>query len=393
MIRNIVIAGHTNPTMDRRRFEMCEHKGIGHPDTLTDAMCEAASRALSRAYLEAFGCIRHHNLDKGLLLAGRSVPRFGGGTILQPMRVWICGRATPLGEGGETARIVEEAARLCLKRSTRYDLRCDISAEIGEGSSNLTRLFGGAGEVPVANDTSFGTGFAPLSRLEGAVLNIARLLREPAFRQAFPAVGDDFKIMGYRCHGNLSFIVAQAFVDQYVDSVAHYFVIKQAILDYLEDRLNLRGHLRINTLDDPHAVDERGVYLTVTGLSGEMGDDGQVGRGNRVNGLITPCRPMSLEAVAGKNPAAHVGKLYNVLASLMARDIYEQIDEVEEVCVHLLSAIGEPINQPQLAGIAVTSRHRLSERTRTLVEEIVDSNLANLPKVIDLLLDEQISLF
>jgi len=45
-------------------------------------------------------------------------------------------------------------------------------------------------------------------------------------------------------------------------------------------------------------------YLTVTGTSAEAGDDGQVGRGNRANGLITPCRPMSLEAVAGKIPSA-----------------------------------------------------------------------------------------
>ncbi len=33
-----------------------------------------------------------------------------------------------------------------------------------------------------------------------------------------------------------------------------------------------------------------------SGLSAETGDDGQVGRGNRVNGLITPNGPMSLEA-------------------------------------------------------------------------------------------------
>jgi S-adenosylmethionine synthetase len=50
------------------------------------------------------------------------------------------------------------------------------------------------------------------------------------------------------------------------------------------------------------------VYLTVTGTSAEAGDDGEVGRGNRVNGLITPYRPMSLEAAPGKNPVTHVGK-------------------------------------------------------------------------------------
>src|SRR5690606_40191772 len=62
------------------------------------------------------------------------------------------------------------------------------------------------------------------------------------------------------------------------------------------------------------------VYLTVTGTSAESGDYGQVGRGNRANGLITPHRPMSLEAVAGKNPVTHVGKLYNLLASRIAAE-------------------------------------------------------------------------
>lgn len=280
MTQNIVIERLTSPTMDRRSFEMCEHKGIGHPDTLTDAMCEAASQALSRAYLDAYGCVQHHNLDKGLLLAGRSAPRFGGGSILQPMRVWICGRATPLDKSGEAERIAVEAARHCLTQSTRHAMLCEIATEIGQGSGNLTRVFDMTGAVPIANDTSFGIGFAPLSKLECAVLGMAHLLREPAFRQAFPAAGDDFKIMGYRHDGNLSFIVALAFVDHYVESVAHYVTIKQAVLDYLEDGLDLKGRIRINTLDDPHAVDERGVYLTVTGLSGEMGDDGQVGRGN-----------------------------------------------------------------------------------------------------------------
>ena len=68
----------------------------------------------------------------------------------------------------------------------------------------------------------------------------------------------------------------------------------------------------VNALDDPKASDESGIYLTVTGLSAEQGDDGEVGRGNRVNGLITPSRAMSLEAAAGKNAVAHVGKLYNL---------------------------------------------------------------------------------
>ncbi len=57
--------------------------------------------------------------------------------------------------------------------------------------------------------------------------------------------------------------------------------------------------VHVNTADD---IKKKSVFLTVTGTSAEMGDDGSVGRGNRCNGLITPNRPMSMEATSGKNP-------------------------------------------------------------------------------------------
>ena len=65
------------PPVAERRLEICEHKGLGHPDSLTDGACEAAAVALARAYREAFGAPMHFNVDKGLLVAGSSAPRFG----------------------------------------------------------------------------------------------------------------------------------------------------------------------------------------------------------------------------------------------------------------------------------------------------------------------------
>ena len=66
------------------------------------------------------------------------------------------------------------------------------------------------------------------------------------------------------------------------------------------------------------------MYLTLLGTSAEQGDSGQVGRGNRVCGLISLNRPMSVEAAAGKNPVSHVGKIYNVLAHELAMRIYAE---------------------------------------------------------------------
>jgi S-adenosylmethionine synthetase len=187
--------------------------------------------------------------------------------------------------------------------------------------------------------------------------------------------------------------IAVAFVDRHVEGVASYFAIKHAMREYLADHLDAPAEIRINTLDDPAATDETGVYVTVTGLSAEMGDDGQVGRGNRVNGLITPNRNMSLEAAAGKNPVSHVGKLYNVLAMLMARDLHERVEEVDEVSVSLLSAIGEPTDQPQVAAIEVAAQHGISPELIRKATAVADEWLGKIGTVTELILNEQVTVY
>jgi S-adenosylmethionine synthetase len=131
----------------------------------------------------------------------------------------------------------------------------------------------------------------------------------------------------------------------------------------------------------------------VTGLSAEMGDDGQVGRGNRVNGLITPNRNMSLEAAAGKNPVSHVGKIYNVLATLMAKDLHERLEEVDEVGVTLLSAIGKPTDQPQVAAIEIGTRHGVSAELIREATSVADEWLGKIGTITNLIIEEKVTLY
>lgn len=332
-------------------FEICEHKGIGHPDSLCDGVAEAVSRALCRAYLSAYGAVQHYNVDKALLAGGQSAPRFGGGRLIMRPRMIICGRATEL-HGIDLSDFVSAAARDYLATA----LRCApdvfaIESAVRPGSPNLQRVIGGATAVPRANDTSFGAGFAPDTALERSVLRTADVLRSAAFRSQFPAAGDDFKIMGHRARDARRLTLALALRDCEVRSVADYFSAKAAIAEYLHAAVDFDGLIAINALDDPAATDVDGIYLTVTGLSAEHGDDGQVGRGNRVNGLITPGRPMSLEAAAGKNAVAHVGKLYNVLAHRVAHAIAAGRPDVAHVSVQILSTIGSPVDEPELIAI------------------------------------------
>ena len=110
---------------------------------------------------------------------------------------------------------------------------------------------------------------------------------------------------------------------------------------------------------------EEGYYLTVTGTSAEMGDDGSVGRGNRANGLITPNRPMSMEATSGKNPLNHVGKIYNLLSNRMAEDIVKEVEGVQQVHIMILSQIGKPIDHPKAASAQIILKDGYSMGGRT----------------------------
>ncbi|MCI4348950.1 MAG: methionine adenosyltransferase, partial [Thermoplasmata archaeon] len=147
-----------------------------------------------------------------------------------------------------------------------------------------------------------------------------------------------------------------------------------------------------NTADDP----ELGrFYLTVTGLSMEAGDDGSVGRGNRANGLITPCRPMSLEASAGKNPVNHVGKIYNLLGILIANDIVQEAKgNIREVHVRILSQIGRPVDEPQIAGIQILPAEgvRLS-KVKSDAESVANRWFDDIGSIPQRLLTDKLSVF
>jgi S-adenosylmethionine synthetase len=133
--------------------------------------------------------------------------------------------------------------------------------------------------------------------------------------------------------------------------------------------------VHVNTADD---IRNQSVYLTVTGTSAEMGDDGSVGRGNRCNGLITPNRPMSMEATSGKNPINHIGKIYNLLSTMIARECVEKVDGVEEMYIRLLSQIGKPIDFPLVASVQVLPKAGFTLRDiNSEIEGIVDERLAN----------------
>lgn len=322
-------------------YEAVERKGPGHPDSLADSVSEAVSRGLCQAYMEEFGTVLHHNVDKVLIIAGESQPEYGGGEIIKPMTIVIGGRATREFQGKKIPMeeiAIGAAEDVLRERAPRA--RFIVDPRMGAGSPELRDLLE---EGPTrSNDTSIGVGFAPYTPVEATVYRAEELARNTR------GVGEDVKIMGIRQGERLQLVVAAATVSEYVHSHSQYHEVLDTVRERVE-QIDWPGELEVIVNAADRGDD---IYLTVTGTSAEMGDDGATGRGNRLNGLITPGRPMTIEAPHGKNPVNHVGKIYNILAQHISEDIADMrgVDGAE---ITLVSEIGAPLEEPLLRGARV----------------------------------------
>lgn len=372
--------------------EVVERKGLGHPDTICDALAETLSRNLCREYRERFGEILHYNVDKALLCGGRAAPAFGGGVVLGPITIYLAGRATTE-VGSEFVPIKEIAVEgsIAWLRANFHALdpqrHVHIDAVVQPGSQDLQELFSRRNErrVSLANDTSIGVGYAPLSALERLVLAVEREINARDRDREHPGWGEDIKVMGVRRGDEVDLTIACAMIGGYLAHIDDYLAEKVAMERVVHGLASQHGFPRcevsVNAADDLAA----GItFLTVTGTSAEAGDDGQVGRGNRANGLITPCRPMSLEAAAGKNPATHVGKIYNVVARDIAETLVATLPEIAAAQCLMVSQIGSPVTKPAMIEIKLATRDGFPvARVESRVAEIVVDCLTSVPTLVE----------
>jgi len=385
--RNIHVAPESGLPVEEQQIEVVERKGIGHPDSICDGVAESVSRALAQTYLDRFGKVLHYNTDETQLVAGTAAPAYGGGEVLEPIYLLVVGRATKEFEGEKipAETIALRAAREYLAESFPHlDLGTDIvvDVEFGEGSGDLQTVFGEEATVPNANDTSYGVGHAPLSETEQIVYNTERRLTGE-YADTNPVVGQDVKVMGKREGDAIDVTVAVAMVDEYIGNLDEYVAAVKGVREYVE---NLAAEytdrdvtVYVNTADD---YEEESIYRTVTGTSAEQGDDGSVGRGNRANGLITPNRPMSMEATSGKNPVNHIGKIYNLLSTQIAQSVAEEVDGIRQVQIRLLSQIGSPIDEPHVADAMVVTEDGVAVGDiESEVEAAIDAELENVTEV------------
>jgi len=390
LARNIVVEEFKQEPLEKQKLEVVERKGLGHPDSICDAILDRVSVELSKEYLKKFGAIMHHNADKSLLVAGEVETRFGGGEVKQPMLLIFGDRATKEVEGTRISvkDIAVHAAKNWVKENLRFvdpEKHMRYQVELRPGSAALADIFKRKGRVFSANDTSAAVGYAPMTWTEQLVLKTERYLNSKEFKKEFPESGEDVKIMGFRKNDEICLTVGMAFVDRFVESEDDYFRKKGEILErlrtFVEGNFDVKKFtLDLNTLD-VRGRGVGGVYLTVLGTSADGADSGQVGRGNRPNGVIPLNRHVGSEAAAGKNPVSHVGKIYNLLTHRIANEIYSQVSGLDEVYVWLVSQIGKPIDEPAIAVARVITKPGATiESVRGRIAEVVDAELKQIDK-------------
>ena len=388
-MENLVISHGRDVVPSKLPVEIVERKGQGHPDYLCDKAAEEMSIAISKWYIKNTGRILHHNLDKAVLAGGQSYARIGHGEILEPIYLLLVGRAVGVnskinGRFLPIGKLVIETTKNWLQKDLPHlNIAHDIIIDykVRSGSTDLVGNFEESTEIPLANDTSIGIGYAPLTKIEKLTYQTERMLNDPATKKKNPAIGEDIKIMGVRHKNKIDLTIACAMICTELVDVDHYFATKEEIqsltLDLAAKIWDGDISVDVNVADVPG--NEDCLYLTVTGTSAEQGDDGQVGRGNRTNGLITPYRPMTLEAAAGKNPISHVGKTYNIAAKKVCEEVVNELS-VENVDCYLVSKIGKKITEPQLIEVALVGGTKDS-KTKRRIEEIVQEQMNKMPEI------------
>lgn len=395
-----MIAIEKIPCLGNLNFQVVERKGMGHPDTLVDELAAKMNAAYARYCLKNFGIILTHDNDKLHLVGGRVDVGFGSGTLVAPIQLFLNGRVTSAFAGQEipVREIYQEAIANHMELvfgglinpitdlTLNWHLRQDSSpGRLRETMGYRARMFAptckeevrGYDGILRCNDTSMGSGFAPLNILELAVIAVETGLNSPEFKTKHSFLGTDIKIMARRFGTTCHVTACLPQIARYVPNVAAYRDNVQVVAEYIHRRFAelLPGHeivFRYNTRDD---YENMSLYLTVTGSAIDSGDCGAIGRGNRFCGFISPQRPLNLEGMCGKNEVYHVGLLYNVAAQRAAEALYAATGEYYEVT--LVGESGQPLLEPA----TILVRTACPDLNIKHAEEIVMGEVQKIPQI------------
>jgi S-adenosylmethionine synthetase len=397
----ITLHGQHQPDGLNRGFNVVERKGIGHPDSLADLIAEEFSRRYSLHGLERFGTVPNHWVDKVALIGAEAEVDFGGYTIRKPISAYLFGKVTrAVGtEPLPIENLFRTAVENVLAEATGSDqiirsVRTFVENTAGVGTDHPASFYrpSAADECRVsrgsalANDTAFCSAYSPADPLDILAIDVENHINSPSFRNAFNGLGSDVKVMLARAANVLEATICLPVYPEAVGSHREYMALVSEADNRLDAFVNEHPVIRqrpwltrlsFNTKD--HGS---GAYLAPFGTSLGKGDCGLVGRGNKANGVISASGGAGVEALAGKNPVHHTGKLYTLAAARLADRIHTKLGISNEVV--LVSRNGDRLDDPSFVGVRLARRgNRLDH---SVVEELTAATLAELPLLSERLL-------
>lgn len=317
-------------------FEVVERKGVGHPDSLADALANEVSIAYSRYCLDTIGVIPHHNVDKLYIGAGHYKNDYGVCERLAPVVVRVNGRMSSV--FGDIDLNIEELQTSAVRNYIQQVMPTvtDEDLVIEPNATQHTKVQSwftprNVGDIPdatkpKANDTSVCIGHWPPSSAESLAYQLERYFWTEVNGHAVPRfaeIGQDIKVMVVRSGEQLEATLCVPAMSKHTasyDAYCEIMVMHEKKLQVLADTMFENSSLQPVVKVNPYQRQ----YMLGLGSCIECGEEGMVGRGNNINGIIATHRIHTLESWAGKNPVYHTGRVYGYMTAKLARSISEQ---------------------------------------------------------------------
>ncbi len=365
-----VTTNHKDPSLEE--FEVVERKGVGHPDSLADALANEVSISYARHCLDTIGVIPHHNIDKLYIGAGHYKNDYGICERLSPVIVRINGRMSS--NFGDTDLNIEHIQTSAVMNYMSHVMPTIKSEDIvvEPNATQHTKVpywFNPRSiedipdvKLPKANDTSVCVGHWPPTPTESIAYQLERYFwsEDAGFaKPRFKEIGQDIKIMVVRTSKALDATLCVPTMSLFTESFDAYrklIQVHEENLQVLADKLLEGTGLRVEVRVNPYQRQ----YMLGLGSCIECGEEGIVGRGNNINGIISTHRIHTLESWAGKNPIYHTGRVYGFMTAKIARAISERFSVRCSVTAvtrcgdtlfppyRLLVSVSEAVNQNQL---------------------------------------------
>ncbi|MFN7161177.1 MAG: methionine adenosyltransferase [Candidatus Gracilibacteria bacterium] len=314
-------------------FEVVERKGVGHPDSLADALANEVSIAYSKYCLENIGVIPHHNIDKLYIGAGHYKNDYGVCERLSPIIVRVNGRMSSV--FGNVDLDIQQLQSSSIQNYLRHVMPSitsnDLIIETNASQHTKVPFWFTPRDLndipdatnPKANDTSVCIGHWPPTLTESLAYRLERYFWKDVSGYAVPRfaeIGQDIKVMVVRNGEHIEATLCVPTISLHTSSYKVYSeLIKlyeenlQGLADEFLASSGLQSFVRINPYQKQ--------YMLGLGSCIECGEEGVVGRGNNINGIISTHRIHTLESWAGKNPVYHTGRVYGYITAKFARAI------------------------------------------------------------------------